>query len=198
MIDGTQSGAASTVPMSRAKNAHDVIVIGAGLNGLTTAAYLARAGMSVFVLERRATLGGSAVTEEFAPGFSADICRHDIGAIAPRLVNDLDLERHGLKLVSRGAAIIARGLDDSVLEFGPNGPSLEGLRRLSPSDAAKWPKFAERVNALTGFLTRLYAAPVPGVDASSFTDIVAAAKLGLAFRGLGKRDMEAKVGMLLG
>jgi len=88
--------------MSAAGTAFDAIIIGAGLNGLTTAAYLARGGQRVLVLERRATIGGSTTTEEFAPGFSADTCRHDAGWVPLRIVRELDLTNHGLQLLSTG------------------------------------------------------------------------------------------------
>ena len=175
--------------MSTASATVDTIVIGAGLNGLTTAAYLARSGQRVLVLERRATIGGSTTTEEFAPGFSADVCRHDAGWLSPHIIGDLQLEQHGLRMHSTGSTVLALGTNGAALAFGANGPDLDALRRLSPADATRWPEFAARVKALTGFLEHLYAAPVPGIDASSIGDLTAAAKLGLKFRGLGKRDM---------
>lgn len=150
------------------RDPYDVIVIGAGLNGLTTAAYLARAGVSVLVLERRDRIGGSTVTEEFAPGFSADVCRHDAGAMPMRIYRELDLARHGLKMISTGARVIAQGTGGETLAFSPDlQHKPDRLHRLSKADADRWPEFAARVNALSGFLERMYAAPVPSVDASS-------------------------------
>jgi phytoene dehydrogenase-like protein len=81
----------------------DVIVIGAGHNGLTAAAYLAKKGLSVKVLEARPVIGGAAVTEEFYPGFRNSICSYLVGMLSPRVMTELDLARHGLAIVERPA-----------------------------------------------------------------------------------------------
>ena len=81
--------------------AYDVIVIGAGHNGLTCAAYLARSGLKVKVAERRGTVGGAAVTEEFHPGFHNSVCSYSVGLLNPKVVDDLDLYGHGLKIIER-------------------------------------------------------------------------------------------------
>ena len=78
----------------------DVIVIGAGHNGLTCAAYLAAAGLKVQVLERRGVVGGAAVTEEFHPGFRNSVAAYTVSLLQPRVIADLELHRHGLRLWS--------------------------------------------------------------------------------------------------
>src|SRR5437660_188902 len=80
-------------------NSYDAIVIGAGHNGLTTAAYLARAGKKVLVLERRHVLGGAAVTEEVFPGFKFSVCSYVVSLLRPEIIRDLDLPRHGLDIL---------------------------------------------------------------------------------------------------
>lgn len=186
--------AAAAVRASRAP--YDAIVIGAGLNGLTAAAYLAKGGARVLVLERRGTVGGSTTTEEFAPGFRADTCRHDAGWLSPKLVGELQLARHGLKLASHAAQMVAPGANGELLSFGSHGPDVESLRRLSAHDAAAWPAFAARVEALCGFLLQMYQGPVPSPDTTTRSDLVTAARLGLKFRGLGKANMVALLRVL--
>lgn len=83
---------------------YDVVIIGGGHNGLVCAAYLARAGASVLVLERLGVLGGAAVTEEFHPGFRNSVASYTVSLLNPKVIRDLELHRHGLKIVERPAA----------------------------------------------------------------------------------------------
>ena len=93
--------------------APDVIVIGAGPNGLATAALLARQGRKVLVLERREAAGGLAVSEEFHPGYRSAGVLHDTTGLRPGVVRDLELERHGLRLRERGPdVLVLMGVDD--------------------------------------------------------------------------------------
>src|SRR6202795_179307 len=78
---------------------YDAIVIGGGHNGLTAAAYLARAGRTVLVLERRHLVGGAAVTEEVFPGFRVSVCSYVVSLLRPEIIRELDLPRHGLKIL---------------------------------------------------------------------------------------------------
>src|SRR5918997_2445978 len=82
---------------------YDAIVVGAGHNGLTCAAYLARAGLKVRVLERRDVVGGAAITEEFYPGFRNSVAAYTVSLLNPKVIRDLDLHGHGLRIVERRA-----------------------------------------------------------------------------------------------
>ena len=94
---------------------YDVVIIGAGHNGLTCAAYLARAGLKVKVLERRAIVGGAAVTEEFHPGFRNSVAAYAVSLLNPKIIADLRLFDHGLKIVERRAQNFLPALDGSYL-----------------------------------------------------------------------------------
>src|SRR6516225_1927768 len=84
---------------ARMATSYDAIVIGGGHNGLVSAAYLARAGKKVLVLERRHVLGGAAVTEEVFPGFHFSVCSYVVSLLRPEIIRDLDLPRHGLAVL---------------------------------------------------------------------------------------------------
>ena len=84
-------------------NETDVVIIGAGHNGLTCAAYLAMAGLRVHVVERRKVVGGAAVTEEFHPGFRNSVAAYTVSLLNPRIITDLKLHEHGLTIVERRA-----------------------------------------------------------------------------------------------
>src|ERR687897_2549130 len=97
---------------------HDVLVIGAGHNGLTCAAYLAKAGLSVKVVERRPVVGGAAVTEEFHPGFRNSVAAYTVSLLNPKIIRDLDLHAHGLKIVEREIANFLPTQDGRYLSIG--------------------------------------------------------------------------------
>lgn len=177
---------------------YHAIVIGGGLNGLTAAAYLARSGKNVLVLEAREVLGGTAVTAEFAPGFKADLVRHDVGHVPLQVLKDLNLPGAGLRIVSGSADIFVPSLDGPSLTLAGSGTSDPGqsLTSLSAKDAAAWPVFAKQVSAIAGFLEHASQAAVPGVDAAGLDELMTAAKLGLRLRGLGKADMVAALRVL--
>src|SRR5829696_7026805 len=82
----------------------DVLIIGGGHNGLVCAAYLAKAGLKVTVLERRHVVGGAAVTEEFFPGFRNSVAAYTVSLLNPKVIRDLDLHGHGLRIVERQIA----------------------------------------------------------------------------------------------
>jgi phytoene dehydrogenase-like protein len=172
---------------------YDAVVIGAGVNGLVAAAYLAKAGQRVLVLERRDVVGGTAVTEEVFPGFRFDTCRHDAGWLSPRIVRDLKLKRHGLEMLDVDASVFAPhpggGRNDYLLLHHDPQRSAALIRKHSPSDAAKWPAFAERVARLAGFLRAAYTAAAPAVDATSTADLLSLAGLGTRLRLLGRNAM---------
>jgi phytoene dehydrogenase-like protein len=99
---------------------HDVVIIGAGHNGLTCAYYLAAKGLKVAVLEASDTVGGAAVTDEFLPGFRNSAASYTVSLLNPKVIRDLDLERHGLKVVLRKTDNFLPGDGDYLLS-GRNG-----------------------------------------------------------------------------
>src|SRR5688500_15468605 len=130
---------------------YDVIVIGGGLAGLTSAALLAKSGRRVLLLERRNVLGGLHSTDEIAPGVRGDAVEHDIGWIPASVMKALKLDERGLSLVrpDPSAVSLLPGGDILTVWRDPARTSSE-LQRHSPNDASAWRAFGERVSRLAG------------------------------------------------
>src|SRR6201993_1130326 len=114
----------------------DAIVIGAGHNGLTCAAYLAMAGLRVRVVERRGVIGGAAVTEEFHPGFRNSTASYTVSLLQPKIVADLKLHQHGLRIVNRRLANFLPLPDGRYLAVGEGRTKTE-VAKFSTADAAR-------------------------------------------------------------
>src|SRR4026208_1485489 len=113
---------------------YDAVVIGGGHNGLVAAAYLARAGLKVIVMERRHVLGGAAVTEEVFPGFRFSVASYVVSLLRPEIVRELELPQHGLEILPLGGTFTP--LDDDYLwRVNDHGRTVRELRRWSASDA---------------------------------------------------------------
>lgn len=167
----------------------DAIVVGAGHNGLVTAAYLAKAGQRVLVLERRDTVGGVAVTEEFAPGFRVDSCMQGTGWIHPAAWSELELGRRGVELIHTDSTVFAPLPDgDSLLLWRTMQKSAEEINRFSPADAANWWTFSDRMARLASFLEALYSITPPDIADVGLSDILSMARLGPHVRRLGTED----------
>src|SRR2546423_14075847 len=125
----------------------DVVIIGAGHNGLTCAAYLAMAGLRVKVVERRAVAGGAAVTEGFHPGFRNSVAAYTVSLLNPQIIADLKLHDHGLKIVQRRAQNFLPAPDGSYLLTG-EGRTKASLAKLSARDAARIDTFSRELEGI--------------------------------------------------
>ena len=130
--------------MSRKANGgqRDVVIIGGGHNGLVTAFYLAKAGYKPLVLERRAQPGGAAITEEFHPGFRCSTLAHSAGPLRPDIVRDMQLEKHGLNMISTEVAVTSLSPDGRALILYKDAEkAAQEIAKLSQKDATRYPQF---------------------------------------------------------
>ena len=124
----------------------DVVIIGAGHNGLTCAAYLGMAGLKVRGAERRAVVGGTAVTEEFHPGFRNSVAAYTVSLLQPKVIADLDLHRHGLRIVERRAQNFLPIPDGRYLLTG-EGRHAARNRQVQRRDGERYAEFQSRARA---------------------------------------------------
>ncbi len=143
-------------------SAYDAILIGGGHNGLVCATYLAKAGLKVLVLERRGVVGGAAVTEEFHPGFRNSVAAYTVSLLQPKVNRDLELDRHGLRVVLRRANNFLPRPDGSYLLTGA-GRTREEVAKFSRKDADALPEYERRLDAIADVLRALALEPPPNV-----------------------------------
>jgi phytoene dehydrogenase-like protein len=140
----------------------DVVIIGAGHNGLTCAAYLAMAGLRVKVVERRKVVGGAAVTEEFHPGFRNSVAAYTVSLLNPRIISDLTLGDHGLRIVERRAQNFLPAPDGSYLLTG-EGRTHASVAKLSPSDAGRIDVFTRELEVIADVLREFVLRAPPNI-----------------------------------
>jgi phytoene dehydrogenase-like protein len=167
----------------------DVILIGGGHNSLVAAFYLAKAGRKPMVLERRPVVGGCAISEEFAPGFTSSTLAHTLGPIRPAIVRDMQLERRGVKIVRPDPRVIALGPDARALPFSADAArTADAIKPFSAKDAAKYPEFCATLDRIGRFLSDLLGMTPPSIDAPSTGELWDLLKAGKRFRSLGKKE----------
>ena len=131
---------------------YDVIVIGGGHNGLTNAAYLAKAGKKVVVLERRHVLGGAAVTEEIIPGYLFSECSYVVSLLRPEIIRDLDLPRHGLEILPLDGTFTPMRDSDYLWRMNDHGRTVREIRRHSRVDAEAYEEFSKMMTPMCRFV----------------------------------------------
>ncbi|HLW87119.1 MAG TPA: NAD(P)/FAD-dependent oxidoreductase [Terriglobales bacterium] len=168
----------------------DVVIIGGGHNGLVAAFYLAKAGFKPLVLERRAQPGGAAITQELHPGFRCSTLAHSAGPLRGDIVRDMQLEKHGLKLISPDVATVSLSPDGRALTLYRNlEKSVQEIGKFSQKDAARYPEFQQTLNKISKVIGEALALTPPDIDHPSKGDLWGMLQTGRAIRKLGKKDM---------
>jgi len=174
-------------------NQYDIIIIGAGHNGLTAAATLAKSGKKVLVLEKRPAPGGACLGDVDAPALAP----FPRGILRPGIVRHLGLTRFGLTPAPVSSDLISLLPDSSQLLISADpAKTAESIAQFSRADAVKWPDFVRFMDKAAAFLEAAYATPIPPLPKFSLLEGLPLARLGLKLRGLGAKDMYAVIRLL--
>jgi phytoene dehydrogenase-like protein len=177
------------------ETSYDAVIVGGGHNGLVCAAYLAKAGLKVVVLERRAVAGGAAVTEEFHPGFRNSVAAYTVSLLNPKVIRDLELAAHGLKIVERKVSNFLPLPDGRYLKTG-GGKTPSEVAKFSAKDAARLDDYDAQLNTVADVLRELVLQTPPNIvegnPLSAIPELIRAGSLANRLRKLGlsgQRDL---------
>jgi phytoene dehydrogenase-like protein len=184
---------------SRTSSTYDAIVIGAGHNGLTAAAYLARAGLSTLVLERRDIVGGCCVTEEIAPSCRVSTTSYIASMLRPEVIFELRLAEHGLRMIPCDPAIQVPFPDGHVVPWWADRErAKQEFSKISARDAARFVQVDDQLKKLARYLQPFFMEPPPEIDASSMKGWNNLFRVGRRFRGISNSEVAELVSFLTG
>ncbi len=168
----------------------DIIIVGGGHNGLVASFYLAKAGFKPLVLERRSQVGGAAITEEFHPGFRCSTLAHSAGPLRANVVRDMQLERHGLKLITPDVSTVSLLPDGRALVLYADAKKAAAeIASWSAKDAAAYGDFAAALGKISKVIGEALVLTPPNIDNPSRGDLWGMLKTGRSIRNLGKKDL---------
>lgn len=178
-------------------HAYDAVIIGGGHNGLVTAAYLARAGLRVVVLERRHLVGGACVTEELWPGYRVSTAAYLCGLLQPKIIADLELERFGYAILPKDPAFFSPFPDGRHLfVWRDDRATADEIRRFSTTDALRYPDYEAFLARLAVFVEPWLLTTPPDLVHRRWGDLLTAVRLGRGMLGLPPADLVHAVRML--
>ena len=177
-------------------NTYDAVVIGGGHNGLTTAAYLARAGKKVCVLERRHVLGGAAVTEEVFPGFKFSVCSYVVSLLRPEIIRELDLPRHGLEILPLDGTFTPMQNGDYLWRVNDHAKTRREIARHSKLDAEAYDEYGKAMVEMGRFVKPILGMSPPDPTSLNPRGLLDLAFLGRRFQKLGAEDKYNQVQLM--
>jgi phytoene dehydrogenase-like protein len=178
---------------------YDAIVVGGGHNGLTAAAYLARAGLSTLVLERREIVGGCCVTEEIAPGCRASTTSYIASMLRPEVISELKLAEHGLRMIPCDPAIQVPFPDGQVVPWWVDRERAKAeFSKVSAKDAARFVEVDDQLKKLARYLQPFFMEPPPELDTSTLNGWSDLFRVGKRFRGISSSEIAQLISFLTG
>ncbi len=171
----------------------DAIVVGGGHNGLTCAAYLAKAGKKVLVLERRHVLGGAAVSEEVFPGFTFSVCSYVVSLLRPWIIRDLELSRFGLEMIPLECSFSPLPDGDSLCRWSDPERTRTEISRFSRRDAELYPEFGLAMMQMARFAKPVIDAPAPDPASLNPRELIELLKLGRHFQDAERDDLAVRL-----
>jgi phytoene dehydrogenase-like protein len=185
--------------MKPSQSSYDVVVIGAGHNGLTAAAYLARAGLRTLVLERREIVGGCCVTEEIAPGCRASTTSYIASMLRPEVICELRLAQFGLRMVPCDPGLQVAFPDGQVVPWWANRDrAVAQFRKISAKDAERFVKVDDQLKKLARYLQPFFLEPPPELDTRSLQGWNDLLRVGKRFRNITSAEAARLVAFLTG
>ena len=175
---------------------YDAIVIGGGHNGLTCAAYLARAGRKVLVLERRHVLGGAAVTEEVFPGFKFSVCSYVVSLLRPEIIRELDLPRHGMELLPLDGTLTPMPNGDHLWRVNDHDKTRREIARHSRLDAEAYDEYGKAMVEMGRFAKPIMSMLPPDPTSLDPRGLIELLGMGRRFRGMRAHDRVNQVQLL--